>query len=75
MKVLVFGQLKEIIGSDSLAISGIESTDLLIEHFRKKYPAIAEINYLIAVDKEVIQENTLLNDENTIALLPPYAGG
>jgi sulfur-carrier protein len=75
MIVLVFGQLKEITGSDRVNVPAAASTEELVEYFAATYPAMAELKYLIAVDKEIIQENTMLTDKNTIALLPPYAGG
>ncbi|MBK5270733.1 MAG: MoaD/ThiS family protein, partial [Bacteroidia bacterium] len=31
--------------------------------------------YLIAVQKEIISSDTVLNNNDTVALLPPYAGG
>jgi molybdopterin synthase sulfur carrier subunit len=39
------------------------------------FPAIAGAKFVIAVDKKVISENTILQGNSTIALLPPFSGG
>lgn len=75
MQVLVFGQLKEITGSGIINVPQAASTDELVAWLAATYPAIAGLKYLVAVDKEIVQENILLKEENIIALLPPYAGG
>lgn len=75
MQVLVFGQLKEITGSGSINVPTAASTEELVAWLAAKYPAMTGLKYLVAVDKEIVQENTLLKEENTIALLPHYAGG
>jgi molybdopterin synthase sulfur carrier subunit len=74
VNVLIFGQLTEIAGN-SLVLDDITHTDMLIAELNKRYPALADKKYLIAVDKKVISGNTVLNDNNTVALLPPFSGG
>jgi len=75
MKVLVFGQLKEFTGSDWINVPSMKSTGELNVYLNKTYPGIADVKYIVAVDKEVVQSDTELTEENIIALLPPYAGG
>jgi sulfur-carrier protein len=36
---------------------------------------VTGIKYSIAVNKQVIQNNTTLNPDDTVALLPPFSGG
>jgi molybdopterin converting factor small subunit len=33
------------------------------------------VKYIIAVDKKVIQENTVISETSNVALLPPFSGG
>jgi len=40
-----------------------------------KYPKILVINYSVAVNKKFLQNDILLNNEDEIAFLPPFAGG
>ena len=75
INVLVFGQLKEITGNELITVEGMDSSDKLIQYLHSTYPALKNAKYIVAVEKEVISANTVLKDGNSIALLPPYAGG
>jgi len=41
----------------------------------EKYPRLKTVQYAIAVNKEVIQQNTILDNDATVAILPPFSGG
>lgn len=75
MKVLIFGQLAEIIGTDVLEFENVPNTQNLIELLNSLHPELANKKYAIAVDKNIISENTKLTENNTVALLPPFSGG
>lgn len=74
VKIILFGKLAEIAGS-SVSIDNVTDTDSLINVLHKSYPALTNIKYVIAVDKQVIKENTALSRKSTVALLPPFSGG
>lgn len=40
-----------------------------------KYPKLLVINYSIVVNKKFLQNDILLQKQDEIALLPPFAGG
>lgn len=44
---------------------------LLIE----KYPMLAQLNYKIAVNQSLVEESKFVQENDEIALLPPFAGG
>lgn len=71
----LFGQLTDITGTDSLTIEGVADTSTLMKTLCGDYPALTHSKYIIAIDKKVITENTLLTDNCTVALLPPFSGG
>lgn len=75
INVLVFGQIADITGEERLKISGITNTVELKQLLHKKYPQLEALEYSIAVNKKIIQENSLLQNEDTVALLPPFSGG
>lgn len=75
MTIKVFGQLYDIIGSNSFDMDNVESTDELIKNLQSKYPALKNAKYKIAVNRNVIQSNTALQHDAEIALLPPFSGG
>ena len=75
MKILLFGQLKQITGSSELQLERIGSTDQLMVEMKSRYPAMADLNYLIAIDKTIIHTDTVICENQELALLPPYSGG
>lgn len=72
---MIFGQIADITGVSNIAIENVQDTSQLIEQLNLSYPSLASAKYAIAVDKKIIKENTPLNNNNTIALLPPFSGG
>lgn len=75
VNVLAFGQVTDIIGKGSLKIPGVNNTNELNQLLEKKFPQLQSIKYLMAVNKKIIRENTTLENEDTVALLPPFSGG
>ncbi len=75
VEVLAFGQIAEITGKNSWQESNISSTDELIEVLQKIYPSLHTITYKIAVDKKIIRQNTFLQPNSIVALLPAFSGG
>jgi molybdopterin synthase sulfur carrier subunit len=74
LKIILFGKLAEIAGG-SVSVDNVADTDSLIIALHKDYPEFTKTKYVIAVDKQVIKENTVLNKKSTVALLPPFSGG
>ena len=74
VKIILFGKLAEIAGG-TVSVDNVADTDSLIIALHKDYPEFFKTKYLIAVDKQVIKENTVLNKKSTVALLPPFSGG
>jgi sulfur-carrier protein len=75
MDIILFGQLTDITGIKNLKLNGIKDTLSLVKELNRKYPALEQTCYLLAVDKTIVVENTVLNEQSTIALMPPFAGG
>ena len=75
INLLAFGQIAESTGKSAWKMDGIKDTNILIKKLEELFPVLVKTNYSIAVNKKVIQENTILNDNDTIALLPPFSGG
>lgn len=75
VNVLTFGAITDITGNKSFAMEDIDSTEELIQVLEEKYPLLKTIQYAIAVNKEVIQQDTKLENEATVAILPPFSGG
>ncbi len=75
INILVFGKISDITKKTSWEISGVINTDELKEKLLHDFPSLLINSYAIALNKEIIQKNTLLKDNDTVALLPPYSGG
>jgi molybdopterin synthase sulfur carrier subunit len=75
MTIKVFGQLCDIVESNSIEVDNAASTDELIQCLQRKYPALINAKYKIAVNRNVIQSTTPLEQNAEVALLPPFSGG
>lgn len=75
IELLSFGQLTDITGQSSWQMEDITDTDQLKKILIEKYPALANLKYLVAVNMEVIRGNIKLNPGDVVALLPPFSGG
>lgn len=73
-KVLLFGQLAEAAASE-MEISDVKDTDQLVQEINKRFPVLSGMRYRIAVNKNLITENTTLTNTATVALLPAFSGG
>jgi sulfur-carrier protein len=73
--ILAFGQLAELTGKQSWKLQDIFDITALKQSIETSFPAISNINYLVAIDKKIIKENAPLADQATVALLPPFSGG
>jgi molybdopterin converting factor small subunit len=72
---MLFGNITDITGTQSLVLSNVASTYELKSQMGKLYPALNDIVYSVAVNKHIVQQDTTLEDGDTVALLPPFSGG
>jgi molybdopterin synthase sulfur carrier subunit len=75
VQVIVFGRLTDILGNSPVNVEGVADTSELVAQLNQRYPALTNAPYIIAVDKQIVNGNTALAGNNTVALLPPFAGG
>jgi len=73
--IILFGQLTDIAGSETITVEQVGDTDSLTVAVNQLYPAMAGIKYMIAVNKKVVKENTAINASSNLVLLPPFSGG
>ena len=76
MQVKYFGMIAEWAGTDesSLELKGasIEGLKAKLEH---DIPLLRGITYQVAVNQSIALPETTLNENDEVALLPPFAGG
>ena len=76
LKLKYFGMIAEAVGKESEIIDFSLKTVEELDHFIKnEYSKLLSMNYKIAVNQSFVESNTLLNENDEIALLPPFAGG
>ena len=75
VKILIFGQIADITGTNNLTFENVNDTEELLKRLKNDYPALIDSKFAIAVNKRIIKENTALPNNSTIALLPPFSGG
>lgn len=73
IKIISFGRLKEILGSD-LELEAENSAELL-NQLNEKFPELEDLKLRIVVNQSIISENTELKNNDVVALMPPYSGG
>lgn len=75
LKILFFGQLTDFVKKNELETDNFSDTNKLIDFLEKEFKGLKGAEYSIAVNKNVIKGNVLLNENDEIALLPPFSGG
>ncbi len=77
VKILFFGLIEEALAVSNEEMFIREQTSLaeFTTSLVKKYPILSELNYQIAIDKELAPTKIVLKEGTEIALLPPFAGG
>jgi len=75
IKVLFFGMLTDISKIGSIELENIENISSLKSYLWNTYPKMKDMDFRFAINKEIIDEKSDLNNGDEIALLPPFAGG
>jgi molybdopterin converting factor small subunit len=74
VNIQLFGQLKQMTGVSELTMEAAD-TDGLIKEMLSRFPMLENLNYVIAVDRNIVQSNTVIKAGQELAMLPPYSGG
>jgi molybdopterin converting factor small subunit len=74
LTIKAFGNLTEITGTAELELEAQDSASLQAALFQK-FPQLRERKFAIAVNKQLITENTDFKAHDVVALLPPFSGG
>lgn len=74
VKVLFFGYVAQTTGVMGMELSAGD-TDQLRNIISKQFPALEKMPFAIALNHDIIRQNTRLNENDEVAFLPPFAGG
>lgn len=78
IKILFFGMAKDLAGETSTSVEIIE--DMKVSAFRrflqKEYPLFSEMDsFSIAVNETYAEEDLIIVEHDTVAVIPPVSGG
>jgi len=74
VNVMAFGSVTDVMG-ESIQLEHVQDTDALMLELNKRFPALRNSKFLVAVNKKMINKNTRLNGDDTVALMSPFSGG
>ena len=74
VKVLFFGQLREVVIRDQLQLESVKTTKEARAALVQRFPDLAGCTFQMATNHE-LNSNKTLEDGDELALLPPFAGG
>jgi molybdopterin synthase sulfur carrier subunit len=74
VKVLYFGIAQEIAGSAGEEFAA-ENTALLRKMIAEKYPRMSSVSFRLALNGRLLTAEASLEENDKIAVLPPFAGG
>ena len=79
VKILLFGQLKDIVGrqEELLNLETGAQLSAVMTHYAERYPKFQGLNNSIAcsINQEYAQGTAVLQDGDEVGLLPPVSGG
>ena len=78
IQVLLFGITTDLLGTSSLEVEvpNNSTISIFIKQFLTKYPQLENIeSYAIAVNEEYASNQTMLKENDVIAIIPPVSGG
>jgi len=75
IQVLFFGSLTDSTLVAEQLIDSVQDTDELKQVLIQQYPSLKMAKFIVALNQQMIQENTLLKNGDIVALMPPFSGG
>jgi molybdopterin converting factor subunit 1 len=78
IKILFFGMSKDLAeeNSSSLEIDAHMKIDAFRRFLQEKYPLFSKMDsFSIAVNESYANEDVTLNENDTVAVIPPVSGG
>jgi molybdopterin synthase sulfur carrier subunit len=75
IKVLFFGILAEVTGTNLKHYRDVNSIGDLKLRIRDDFPEIVHYNFRISINSEITDNDLLLKSGDEVALMPPFAGG
>lgn len=76
IEVLLFAHLREAVGEEKLNIPCTnQAISDVKEWLEERYPQLSLKQVMSAVNEEFARDETVLNEGDTLAFIPPISGG
>jgi molybdopterin synthase sulfur carrier subunit len=75
IKVLFFGVLADVTGTSFRHYNDVKSIGELKLRIQDEFPEIVHYNFRISLNSEITDKDVLLKSGDTLAYMPPFAGG
>lgn len=75
INIIAFGKIADLMPGREWKMEGINSTGALRDKLEKDYPALKDLPYLVAVNRQITSGDQPFTPGAEVALLPPYSGG
>lgn len=72
---MVFGHLGDIIGKESLDMVTCGDVGEVRGLLLAKYPGLQTASFQVSVNRQIVTDEFPVNENDELALLPPFAGG
>jgi molybdopterin converting factor small subunit len=70
-----FGQLTDKVGCTHLHIDNPGDVVSLQSHLFAKFPALQNAKFTIAINNKMVSDTEAIQENDKIALMPPFSGG
>ena len=76
IKILLFAHLQEAIGESKLSVElAGQTVEQIKASLETQYPGVSLQQVMAAVNEEFATDETIVNDGDTLAFIPPISGG
>lgn len=75
VNVIFFGVLSDVVGQNTLTIQNTDNITDLKSKLITNYPDLKNYTYRMAVNQQIVEDNHRFFNNDTVAIMPPFAGG
>lgn len=75
IKIISFGKIAEIIGSQMITVPDQTDTDQINDILVELFPDLRSIKYRMALNEHLVNQNIVIVNGSVIAIMPPFSGG
>ncbi len=75
IEIISFGKIAEFISNQKIDIAEITDTDNLKIHLETLFPELKAIKYKFALNNQLVQANSAIEQNDILAIMPPFSGG